>query len=312
MKQFLKIIGLFGLLATSAAAAGPYAPAAGVEGTEAISLSDSRFVAWACGNWQPQYGTDVDSTWKTPEKAWGAATGDAYDIVCLGNGGSITLYFPNPICDGDGADFAVFENGFSNNFLELGFVEVSSNGVDFVRFPTASLTASAVGPFSITGIDPTEIDGFAGKYRLGFGTPFDLSKLPDSEVLDKNHIRFVRIVDIIGDGGTTDSDGRPIYDPTPTTGSGGFDLEAIGVIHQNDGEFRISQAELAGADFSLKWESNPGSSYRIERSDDLGTAGDEWIAVATVNGETASGLTTMLVPRDGALKRFWRVVRLEE
>jgi len=44
----------------------------------------------------------------------------------------------------------------------------------------------------------------------------------------------VRLVDIIGDDahGNLDSNGHIIYDLTPTTGSGGFDLEAVGVLHQ--------------------------------------------------------------------------------
>ncbi len=35
----------------------------------------------------------------------------------------------------------MFENGFADAFLELAFVEVSSNGIDFARFPAVSLTA---------------------------------------------------------------------------------------------------------------------------------------------------------------------------
>ena len=41
----------------------------------------------------------------------------------------------------------------------------------------------------------------------------------------------MRIVDIVGNGTALDSAGRPIYDPYPTTGSAGFDLDAVGVIH---------------------------------------------------------------------------------
>ncbi len=45
-------------------------------------------------------------------------------------------------------------------------------------------------------------------------------------------IQYVRIVDIPGNGFYTDSAGHPIYDAWLTTGSGGFDLEAIGAINQ--------------------------------------------------------------------------------
>jgi hypothetical protein len=39
-------------------------------------------------------------------------------------------------------------------------------------------------------------------------------------------------VDVIGDGSTFDQFGQPIYDPYATDfASGGFDAEAIGVLH---------------------------------------------------------------------------------
>ena len=39
----------------------------------------------------------------------------------------------------------------------------------------------------------------------------------------------VRIVDVVGDGFSLDSSGGVIYDPYPTSGSAGFDLDAVGV-----------------------------------------------------------------------------------
>ena len=42
----------------------------------------------------------------------------------------------------------------------------------------------------------------------------------------------VRIVDIIGNGAYFDSKSHVIYDPYPISGSAGFDLDAVGVIHQ--------------------------------------------------------------------------------
>ena len=47
--------------------------------------------------------------------------------------------------------------------------------------------------------------------------------------VDLQNIAYVRIVDIVGDGTSLDSRGEPIYDPYPTAGSAGFDLDAIGV-----------------------------------------------------------------------------------
>ena len=213
-----------------AALAGPYAPAAGQPGSTALYMDDPLFVGWATG-WQDYLvGTDVSATWQTPEKALGQALGTSTDIVCLGRAGMITMLFDQAIVNGDGADFAVFENSFNDTFLELAYVEVSSNGTDFFRFFNDSLTADPVSSFG--SVDPTDIDGLAGKYRQGYGTPFDLAGLVGvSALLDVNDIHYVRIVDIVGNGADLDSSGDPIFDPYPTSGSAGFDLEAVGVIH---------------------------------------------------------------------------------
>ena len=177
--------------------------------------------------------------------------GAYFDIVSLGRGGEIILDFETPIVDGDGADFAIFENSFSDTFLELAYVEVSDGSLAldgsgeqiFLRFDNFSLTDSAVNAFGT--LDPTDIHGLAGKYRGEFGTPFDLSDLADqisdiqnyipSFSFDLNNITQIKIVDVVGDGTNYDTLGNPIYDPYATTGSTGFDLEAVGVINQLGG-----------------------------------------------------------------------------
>lgn len=211
-----------------------YAPAAGQEGSTAIAGDSERFVAWATGHASVNYGTDVNESFRTPEKAYGEPGGGA-DIVVLGNGGDITLTFDAPITNGDGADFAVFENSFSDSFLEIAFVEVSSDGVNFVRFDSAYLGTEPVAAFG--SHSPTLMGALAGTFRALFGSPFDLQWLSNKPevadgTVDLSAITHVRVVDIVGDGATTDSFGRAIYDPTPTVGSGGFDLDAVGVIHQ--------------------------------------------------------------------------------
>ncbi|MDR2092418.1 MAG: PEPxxWA-CTERM sorting domain-containing protein [Azoarcus sp.] len=226
---------LSGSLLASAAQAGPFAPAAGQPGSTAIHMDDPSITAWATGyeNYNPSSG--VAANWQTPEKALGKAVGDSYDIVTLGDQGSITLTFDGYIYNGAGADFVVFENSFGATFLELAFVEVSSNGTDFYRFDTYSFTSSPVGGFG--AVDPTNIDGFAGKYQQGYGTPFDLDLLSGYADLDLDHIQYLRLVDVKGDGSEYDSypaaygGPHPIYDPYPTVGSPGFDLDAVGVIH---------------------------------------------------------------------------------
>lgn len=230
MRWIASVICLVGVLTCRAALAGPYAPAAGQAGSTAISKNDPAIVAWATGYENYSFGPNVDLTWRTPDKALGQAVGDSFDVVCLGDGGQITLTFSKPIFDGPGNDFAVFENGFIDTFLELAYVEVSSNGTDFFRFANDSLTPGPVGGFG--SIDPTNLSGLAGKYRQGFGTPFDLAELADaSPLFDSNHVGYVRIRDIVGDGAYTDTSGNVIYDLYPTTGSGGFDLEAVAVLH---------------------------------------------------------------------------------
>lgn len=219
-----------GILIANSAMAGPFAPAAGVSGSTAIFKDDSRIVQWATDYESYNPGTNVTDTWKTPAKALGKAVGDSFDIVSLGDKGTITLTFSGSIYNGAGYDFAVFENSFSDTFLELAYVEVSSNGTDFFRFKNYSLTPKPVGAFG--SVDPTNIDGLAGKYRQGYGTPFDLSTLAGvSPLLDISNVQYVRLVDIAGDGSERDSLGNKIYDPYKTVQSGGFDLDAIGVMH---------------------------------------------------------------------------------
>ena len=106
---------LFYPLVAAVSMAGPYPPEAGVQGSAAIHMDDPAFVGWAAGYTDYTVGSDVDSTWQTPEKALGKATGDSYDVVSLGRGGRITLTFTAPIEDGEGWDFAVFENSFSDS-----------------------------------------------------------------------------------------------------------------------------------------------------------------------------------------------------
>jgi hypothetical protein len=300
--NFMKSIILFNLL-PSLALAGSFPGAVGSATTDAISKDSTALVAWASGHLTPSYGTGVDDKWKNPILAYGAATASIYDIVCLGNGGQIVMFFPRPIADGAGADFAVFENSFSPGFLELAYVEVSSDGTNFYRFPNRSEGTTAIGPFAST-MDPTDLSGLAGKYIKGYGTPFDLAALAVTPLLDRRNVRFVRIVDIIGDGTRKDTTNQPIYDPTPTTGTGGFDLEAIGVIHQSTDQVKILRSELVAGAFQLGWESNPGSSYRIETSTELGV----WTPVQTLTGNQTSSYTEISLPLSGAAQQFWRIV----
>ena len=211
------------LLVTVSTILAQYAPAAGQAGSGAISKDSSIIVSWATNYSNYILGTDVDTTWQHAENALGQAEGTSGDIVSLGRGGEITLSFDTLIINGTGADFATFENSFTDNFLELAYVEVSFDGVNFERFPNYSETQESVDAFGT--VEPTKIMGYCSKYRQGYGTPFDL----DNVLLDT--IKFIRIVDIIGDGTYFDSNNHPIYDPYPTTGSAGVDIDAVAVIN---------------------------------------------------------------------------------
>jgi hypothetical protein len=63
-------------------------------------------------------------------------------------------------------------------------------------------------------------------------------------LVDLAHISYVRIIDVVGDGNALDCRGEVIYDPYPTGGSAGFDLDAIAVLHSDI--HPISYADWAG------------------------------------------------------------------
>lgn len=224
-----------------------FAPQAGITGSTAIEKTSSLFKAWAtgcrlqrglqqAGNPASGYASLGDSS-----AALGAPNGD---VVSLGDSGIAVLTFAHPITDGAGPDFAVFENGFLNTangeeaFLELAFVEVSSDGLNYVRFPSTSNTQdtmqlSPAAQPSYT--NARQLNNLAGKYIGGWGTPFDLGELAGTPGLDVHAVTHVRIVDVIGSIGahaSPDASGHKINDPFPSPfPSSGFDLDAVGVIN---------------------------------------------------------------------------------
>ena len=224
-----------------------FAPAQDQPGTTAMHADSSAFVAWATGCTVERGPMRIDK----PENglaSYGADSlalgkpGGTYDVVSLGDGGTATLTFESPIYNGEGPDFAVFENGFANAVnpdtwaLELGFVEVSSDGVNFFRFPAVTYVQTETQLGNAGSIVPAQLHNFASKYGAFYGTPFDLDEVEDNELLDKNKVTHVRIVDVVGnidpEYATKDSEGHIVNDPWPTAfASSGFDLDAVGVIH---------------------------------------------------------------------------------
>jgi hypothetical protein len=223
-----------------------FAPQVGIAGTTAIPATSVKFIGWATGCSIKRGLRNIaipDSDYATTGDS-SMATGPAdVAIVSLGDSGVATLTFAAPIYNGPGADFAVFENGFSNPidttlaYLELAFVEVSSDGINYFRFPATSNTQDTA---QIAGVgqymDASRINNLAGKYIARYGTPFDLQELAGTPGLDVNNIIHVRVVDVVGDIGAhacKDNGGRPVNDPYPTPfATGGFDLDAVGVIYQ--------------------------------------------------------------------------------
>lgn len=239
------IFFLLFLLSGAFSAVAQYAPQQGLPGSTAIGATSSVFVRWAsqCTLRRGYIRIDSPSLGVTSYGDSTLAIGAPdHSVVSLGDSGVADLTFPGMIYDGPGPDFAVFENGFVNPgndsqaYLELAFVEVSSDGVNYTRFPARSLTQINT---QIAGsgdyMYANQIHNLAGKYAGGYGTPFDLQELAGSPNLDVNNISHVRIVDVVGSIGahsSSDSAGRIINDPFPTNfPTGGFDLDAVGVIH---------------------------------------------------------------------------------
>ncbi|UCE99308.1 MAG: hypothetical protein JSV82_09125 [Planctomycetota bacterium] len=312
----------------SVSMAGPYTEA-GVNGyigdhwrhadpCDANAIVNPIFQGWAIGvvSYSPAPG--VDSQWSDPNKALGPAMGDYTDIVSLGDldvnaindgcePGWITLSFSETIRDRAGYDFAIFENGFISDydtsggsvagemFAELGYVEVSSDGSNFVRFPAVSLTPGPVGSYGTLEI--SDVFRLVGKHPnaagVCTGTLFDLGDIADdpcvvSGVVDINNINYVRIVDIPGSGDFKDEAvkhidpnswpswdnfdvNHPIYDAWMTFGSGGLDLEAVGVLREQKYSADINLDGVVDMfDFALfgsAWRNHFGSGDWISRSD---------------------------------------------
>lgn len=246
-------------------------PGVGLPGTSAIHKDSAVFIAWASAAavWQGPQEIGIDTSGFANAGTFVNALGKAGEnpTVSLGDGGTATLQFPYPIRNGEGYDFAVFENSFDGLFLELAFVEVSSDGINYVRFAASSLTdtTTELGTFGL--LDAKNLNNLAGKYSLFYGVPFDLQELAGVSDLDVNAITHVKIVDVIGTINpafcSRDVAGRKIVDPFPTPFAGcGFDLDAVGVIH-HQGPSDVSAADVS----SLKVYPQPAFDKLVVRQE---------------------------------------------
>jgi hypothetical protein len=180
-------------------------------------------------------------------------------VLSLGTSGIVTVAFDVTIINGPGKDFIIFENPFSildqygeptgMVFAELVYIEVSTDGINFARFPSTSITADPVSSYQ--GIYPENVTNLAGVHPVyanvdnndldpfdpdeAGGDAFDLEDLCNhplvqNGLVDLHDINYLRIIDILGDGSCLDSQDNPIYDPTGP-GNNGADIDAVSVIN---------------------------------------------------------------------------------
>lgn len=184
----------------------------------------------------------------------GYAAGSPH-VLTLGAGGSVTLGFGVTIADGPGIDLVVAENPFfyplgsASTFAEVAYVEVSTNGADFVRFPShyagpmvplAPFGSAPLGTYrGLAGTTPVfanVVTGIGDPFdpTTGGGDAFDLGELASEAavqngLVDLTAIHFVRIVDVRA-GIDADSSGQFIFD---NGGGGSADIDAVTVVHDS-------------------------------------------------------------------------------
>lgn len=211
-----------------------------------ISFNDARISEWAASCTLQRGFMDIAQpslgqvNFGTDTNAIGQPT-TSLEVVSLGDGGSAVLTFTTAVKNLAGPDFAVFENGFNEfegslAYLEFAFVEVSSDGINYVRFPPTYSGQVTQQYSNADYIDGSLYKNLAGRDIWGFGTGFDLEELKDSPSLNVNAITHVRIVDVVGSInpqlGSVDQFGTLINDPYPTPfPSGGFDLAGVAVLN---------------------------------------------------------------------------------
>jgi hypothetical protein len=236
----ISIILLLGF-SLNAQTPGPYAPAVGSAGSRAIHKDSSLIETWASHCRIYRGAADIADS-----SAGLASFGDSTDalgyangkVVSLGDGGIAEYYFNPPLYDKNGFDFAVFENSFSDQFLEFAFVEISSDGINWERFPATSLLDTNIQTSAFGSSDPSKVYNLAGKYRQGYGQPFDFAELQNRATLKLDSIYFIRLIDVVGSidpsWASRDANGRIINDPYPTAfASSGFDLDALALLKAN-------------------------------------------------------------------------------
>lgn len=205
------------MLATFAVAACGESQAPDAGGDEETSYFGQPFAA-AVRSFTPGPGAghgaeDLPFVVLGPPTGGGMQAGNVDDVLSLGLGGEIVLELGIDAIDGEGPDLIVFENPFrfagDRVFAEPGRVAFSLDGEVFVEHPC---TPEAEAPNGCAGFTPVLPTDDPTDPALVGGDVFDLA------VVGLPRVRFVRVrdagTDLLGDDGT-----------------GGFDLDAVAVIH---------------------------------------------------------------------------------
>ena len=160
-----------------------------------------------------------------PPRGAGALGGT--DVVSLGCGGEITVYFAGEgIDDGPGDDFIVFENPFAlgegASFVEPAQVFVSDDGERWREFPCdpdGELPVGCAGIGLVHAGDPSRAEDAIDPqdHAAAGGDAFDLAEV------GLTHARWIRLVDV--------SERYYGHGMWCAGASGGFDLDAIAAIH---------------------------------------------------------------------------------
>ena len=113
---------------------------------------------------------------------------------------------------------------------------------------------------SYAGVDTTNIYNLAGVHPTGSGTPMDLNELAENllvttGLVDLHRVKYIRLVDIPGNGAFFDSQSNPIFDAWETSLSGGFDLDAVGAIHTVPEPAAYWLTSLVLIAFATRWRS---------------------------------------------------------
>lgn len=220
----------------------------------------------------------------------GGGGGGSFDVYQLGLQGEVVLRLEAAAEDGPGADLAVYENPFlviggspSDTWSECLFVEVSTNGADWARFPTrySGPPGPHAGPQGqMVGVQAEWFRGFAGVTPVAAnpgagiqpydvvpagGDLFDLAELSDhplvlSDDIDLNRIRYVKLIDVVG-GLDSDDLGTPVWDAGDPAFSTA-DVDAICALNneENTGALGRPRVELSLVNgfLSLELEDDDG------------------------------------------------------